>query len=169
MFIDIVESNPEELEAMALKLGLKALAIYSEKTLILPTNSKVKFISAGPKKAQLVLSKSVAKDTKILFQSANAPMRHSEYKELERKKIALLFPLSEIIHEKDKPHYLENLVRHIKLCRKHGVIIVIATLAQDKYALRSELELAALYRSIGMTTSQANQGLSFIALQLGLK
>jgi hypothetical protein len=169
MFVDIVEGNVSEFESMAVKLGIKAIVVYSEKTHENLQGSKIRSFTAGSKKSQLLTSRSLMKDLKILLTSANAPMKHSDYKSLSAKKIAICFPLSEILHEKEKPHYLENLVRHIKLCRKHQVVIVIATLAKDAYSLRAERELAALYHSLGMTTVQLKEGLSITGTLLGIK
>ncbi len=162
MFVDIVRSgNEKQLVSMAERLGIKAIAIYSERShdlSALQSQTAVKLFCAGPKSSNLHISH-YGKGNGRLMIGINQLLKHSEYKSLAEQQSVICFPLADILRH---PHQLENIIRHIKLCRKYKVQIAAATFASSPYEMRPWQDLKSLMLHLGMSTSQAASSLEAV-------
>ncbi|MBI2142397.1 hypothetical protein HYU15_02835 [Candidatus Woesearchaeota archaeon] len=165
MFIDIVspKGNEKELIAMASRLGVKGLALVGATEARLAELQKqtgIKLYTAGRGKAGITIAEQISKRTKADILIAGHVLKHSEYRELARKGIAICYPVAELLNADDKPRYLETIIRSIMLCRKHKVKMIAATMASEPYDMRAEQELKSLFLTLGMSTKQAKEAVT---------
>ncbi len=166
MFRDIIrpEGNEKEFFRMAERLGIKELALYCEKQVSLfelQKETSIKLCTAGKKKADVTIKGAEEQGKTDLIICPSRPMKHIFYKELNKSGTALCFPLADIIEAKGarRVALLDNLSRHIRLCRKHKVRLVAATFASDPYQMRSEIDIRALLAAMGMGTKEVKEAL----------
>ncbi|MBI4438767.1 hypothetical protein HY640_02455 [Candidatus Woesearchaeota archaeon] len=172
MFVDIVvpSGNEEAMMRMAERLGIDGLVfLYHD------SKGRDEFLAALQERTEVRLFCSLkgsglrVSELSKGFSSADvvvgvpAQVRHSVYKELARKKVAVCFPLIGFLDSKDTVALLESVTRGIRLCRKHKVAVAIATFADSPYRMRSRNELRSLFLSLGMSTAQARDGLGLVA------
>ncbi len=167
MFIDIVkpENNEVELFRMAERLGIKALALYYDKhkaLFDLQKETQLRLFTAGKSKSDIIIKSMADQGNADIIIGPDHTQKHSFYKDLSKRNIALCFPLSEIIDANPdrKVQLIDNLVRHIRLCREHKVRIIAATFASDPYDLRAENDIKSLFLYLGMGTLELKQALS---------
>ncbi|MBI2574561.1 hypothetical protein HYV82_01625 [Candidatus Woesearchaeota archaeon] len=165
MFTDIIspKGNEKELIAMASRLGVKGLALIGETEARLAELQKgtgIRLCAAGQGKAGIIITEEIRKRSKPDILMATRLLKHSEYRELGRNGVAICYPVAELLNADDKTRQLETIIRSIRLCRKHKVRIIAATMASEPYGMRAEKELKALFLALGMSTKQAKEAVT---------
>lgn len=174
MFIDIIspKGNEKELIAMAERLGVKGLALAgaTEARLAeLQKGTDIRLYTAGRGKSHITITEEITKHSKADILIARHLLKHTDYRELGRRGTAICFPIAELLNADDKAHYLETIIRSIRLCRKHKVRMMAATMASEPYDMRAERELKALLLTLGMSTKQAKEAVTVTNEIIGKK
>lgn len=167
MFTDIIipKGNEKELIAMAEQLGVKGLAIVGAteaQIAELQKGTGIKLCTAGRGKAGagITITEEITKRSNADIFMARHLLRHTEYRELGRRGTVICHPVAELLNTDDAPHYLETIIRSIRLCRKHKAKMIAATMASEPYDMRAEKELKALFLTLGMSTKQAKEAVT---------
>jgi RNase P/RNase MRP subunit p30 len=100
------------------------------------------------------------KDT---LKQRDSGLNHVVAKEAKKKGIAIIINFSEIpsLKGKEKAIRLEKIIQNIKICRKAGCKIKIASLAKDKISTTGKNERKALGTSLGMSSEQTKNSIKF--------
>jgi len=100
------------------------------------------------------------KDT---LKQRDSGLNHVITKEAKKKGITIIINFSEIssLKGKEKAIRLEKIIQNIKICRKTGCKIKIASLAKDKILTIGENERKALGTSFGMSSEQTKDSIKF--------
>ncbi|GEM_PF-6306225 len=165
MFTDIItpKGNEKELIAMASRLGVKGLALVGATDVLIAELQKqtgIRLCTAGQGKADITITEEIRKRSAADIFVSRHILKHSEYRELGRKGTAICYPVAELLNAENKSHYLETIIRSIRLCRKHKVRMIAATMASEPYGMRAEKELKALFLALGMSTKQAKEAVT---------
>ena len=100
------------------------------------------------------------KDT---LKQRDSGINHVVAKLAKEKGVAIVIDFSEVakLSGKDKALRLEKLIQNVKICRKAGCKIKIASLAKDKGGLVDEKSRAAFGVSLGMSSIQVKDSTRF--------
>jgi RNase P/RNase MRP subunit p30 len=100
------------------------------------------------------------KDT---LKQRDSGLNHVVAKEAKKKGIKIIINFSEILSlkGKEKAIRLGKIIQNIKICRKAGCNIKIASLAKDKILSTGEKERMAFATSLGMSSVQAKAAVKF--------
>lgn len=74
---------------------------------------------------------------------------------LRKNKISVGFSFQMLLNSKRRAQLLGRITQNIKLCRKYGVRMVLASFAQEPYDMRSPHDLVALGLTMGMHPKEA--------------
>lgn len=172
MFIDIVapKGNEREMIAMAERLGIRGLALFYESPLEshnrveeLKQQTQVRLYTASLKSADITVSDISRGNNKAkIIIGLAQPLRHSFYKELADRGVAVCFPLSGMLSSRHRQDVVENAMRNIRLCREHKVMVVAASFASEPYLMRAENDIRQLFLSLGMGTMQAKDAVTAV-------
>jgi ribonuclease P/MRP protein subunit RPP1 len=90
-------------------------------------------------------------------------LNHVVAKEAREKDISIVIGLADVLKAsgKNRSLLLARIMQNIKICRKVGCKIRIATFAENKEDLRSEGELKAFLFSLGMSSQQVRDAFEF--------
>jgi RNase P/RNase MRP subunit p30 len=104
---------------------------------------------------------SCEKDT---LKQRSSGINHVLAKEAVKKGISIIIDFSELekLDKKEKAKILSRIIQNLKICRKSGCKIKIATFAGSKEELKTENELKAFLFSLGASSQQASEACEFI-------
>jgi hypothetical protein len=186
MYIDIVfpDDNEAEFISMAKRLGYGALCFVYDRKHQLPEPQGmrlVKGLSVGAKtggrpNAEALVARipdrAVIERLKpdIIFDleqqekrdfmhSRNSGMNHIIAAFCKRKGISVGFSASSVIDDKIRARTIGRMRQNIRLCRKYGLHMAVASFAREPYMMRAPQDLASLFITIGMHQKEAHEGL----------
>ena len=99
----------------------------------------------------------------------NLHFRHAGFTDVllrkaREKNIAIGFSFSDFLRCKDdyeRARIFGRMQQNVRLCRKCGVNVVVASFARTKWEMRGALDLLAFARVLGMTGDEARNALTF--------
>ena len=84
-------------------------------------------------------------------------------KEAAKRKVSIVIDMSEVskLSEKEKALRIEKLIQNVKICRKAGCKIMVASLGEKSSKSVDGFARSAFGVSLGMSTSQAKDAVNF--------
>jgi len=171
--IDVVipKGNIQEFVDMANRLGYKSLCIIGGKSNIADHGMKIHF--AKPKFIHKTLDARAALErlhpdiiygleegTRAdMIHQRNAGLNHITCKMAAAIGTSVGFSFSSLLDLRNRTRIIGRMAQNIKLCRKYGVKMLIASFATDPMQMRAPEELQSLFRTIGMTQTESKQAL----------
>jgi len=113
---------------------------------------------AENKKTKFILIKESTKKDYMKFR--NSCLNQIICKILAKNNIILIFSFSQLLNSKNKPILLGRMQQNVKLCKKYKVKMRIASLAENKWELRSEDSLKSFGKIIGMKPHEVEKALN---------
>lgn len=175
--IDIVfpRGNEQKFVEMAERLRYSSLCFVYENERNVPNleNSKVRIFKAfayGKDKKGFLLARSSEKDRHLIESRSvgliydfellqRSQLNHILAQLCHDKGVFVGFSFNSIINSGQRDKLIGKMAKHIELCRKYKVKMVLGSFASDPYGMRSPHDLAAFAVSIGMHPSEAKQSL----------
>ena len=161
------EGNEEALIQMAKKLGHNKLIFACEKAPLLKTDfpheiitfkrSQYRFIA---KKAEDLEQGKVAyltdielEEKKDSFHERKSGFNHV-YATLAKKHGTTVCLNLQLLHRPDREKTMGRMMQNVRLCKKCGVPVIVASFARNPYQMRSSKDLQALGRVLGVMNSE---------------
>ncbi|MAE43046.1 hypothetical protein CMO93_04695 [Candidatus Woesearchaeota archaeon] len=89
-------------------------------------------------------------------------LNHIMCKLMHENSIAVGFSLNSILNSEKKHLILGRIMQNIKLCRKYGVKMIIASFAEKPFEMRSPHDLASLFLKLGMGQKEVKESLDIM-------
>ncbi|MFH1848713.1 MAG: RNase P subunit p30 family protein [archaeon] len=179
MFIDIAfaEDNETDFLEMAARLGTEALCFSPGKRIVgtysagpKPRNADIVIIRSGPKDRDVMerMKPDIIYDLEYSTDADSLHFRSSGLNQVlckiaKEKKVMVGISFSSLLAARDRPQAMGRIMQNIRLCRKYGVDMVIASFARDPYQLRAEKDLLALCHTLGMEPGQAKRAVNSVS------
>lgn len=188
MIADIVlpSGNEDEFIQMAKRLGYKSLCFaYSKLPDKKPKPAGLQIYNCAlatienakkPGKSDLVIVESSEKDRRAVekerpdlifgFENSkkhdflhqrNSGLNHILCRLAKENSVMIGFSFSHLMGM--DPRLLGRVMQNIRLCRKHGTKMLIASFAREPYMMRSATDLASVFVSLGMRPEEAKAAL----------
>ena len=97
----------------------------------------------------------------------NSGLNHVLCHLAKENNVAIGFSFSSVLHTKDRAFVLGRIMQNIRLCRKYKLTIVIGSFAGDPWEIRSEKDLQAFFKVLGMTGKEVQ--MHFVEKRLDYK
>ncbi len=190
--IDIVfpRNNEDEFIKVAEKLGFKGLVFLYNSSKFPEISSKFKItqaLSLPTSKINVALSKKVLAFHKshdkareaiersfdVIFEIEDDPridhlhfrnsgLNHILCRFANKNKVKVGFSFSAILHSHKRNIILGRMIQNIRFCRKFKLKTIIASFARTPFDMRSPQELRAFFETLGMTSKEASESLSWL-------